>query len=81
MRPWITGALFQDDFAGVPELVTSVTRAWLFQPWNSAIADLSFRPRKDARKQDEKNEIEPPGASEAAVFQLPCYSLALSNWF
>jgi len=28
IRPWITGALFQDDFAGVPELVTSVTRAW-----------------------------------------------------
>ena len=26
MRPWISGASFQDDFAGLPELVTSVTQ-------------------------------------------------------
>jgi hypothetical protein len=32
-----------------------------------------FRLQKNARKQDEKNEIELPGASEAADFQLPCY--------
>ena len=66
MRPWISGASFQDDFAGLPELVTSVTRAWLLQPGNSPIAAGLDRERGAEAGQ----KIELPGANEAAVLQL-----------
>ena len=52
MSPWISGASFQDDFAGLPGLVTSVTRAWLFRPGNSPIA--ARLDREEARKQDKQ---------------------------
>ena len=66
MSPWISGASFQDDFAGLPGLVTSVTRAWLLQPGNSPIAARFDRERGAAAGQ----KIELPGANEAAVLQL-----------
>ena len=60
MRPWISGALFQDDFAGLPELVTSVTRAWLFQPGSSPIAVLVFGREKCAEAGRKKAKLSFP---------------------
>jgi hypothetical protein len=72
IRPWISGASFQDDFAGLPELLHLSHAPGLSQPGNSQIADLVFG-REKCAEAGQKNEIELPGASEAAVSQLPRY--------
>jgi hypothetical protein len=48
MRPWISAASFQDDFAGLPELLHLSHAPGLSQPGNSQIADLVFGREKCA---------------------------------
>jgi hypothetical protein len=58
MRPWISGASFQDDFAGLPELLHLSHAPGLSQPGTAPIADLALA-AKNARKQ-EKTRLSSP---------------------
>ena len=60
MRPWISGALFQDDFAGLPELVTSVTRAWPFPAREFSDRRSRFWPRKMRGSRTKKTKLSFP---------------------
>jgi hypothetical protein len=48
MRSWISGASFQDDFAGLPELLHLSHAPGLSQPGTAPIADLAFGREKCA---------------------------------
>jgi hypothetical protein len=60
MRPWISGASFQDDFAGLPELLHPSHAPGLSWPGSSPIADLVFACKKMRGSRTKKTKLSFP---------------------